>query len=215
MKARDKRIKKTNWTPEMKEYLRQHYPTEDSETLAKSLGVTKQAVTTMAHHLGVSKKETRAKMNWTPGKIAYLEENYATGKLEDMAKHLGCTQAQLKWRAQRIGLRRKKCFPTNGVTQERKMYFGNKNRIGMNQSSVTDGTRTLVCSCALSGYTIEQTAMLTERSKEQVEEVLEQCKRTGYYDMVKDRQEENLHCNEERETGRLCSVFEKAGERYA
>ena len=211
METRERRIKRTNWTPEMKEYLREHYPTENSETLAKSLGVTRQAVTAMAHHSGAVKRAQSGQMVWTPEKIAYLEEHYPRNSVATIAKYLGCTQAQVKWRVQRMGLRKEKTFPTNGVPKVRKVRFGNRNRIGMNQSPITDGTRTLVCSCALSGYTIEQTAMLTERSKEQVEEVLEQCKRTGYYAMVKDRQEDNLRYNEERETGRLCSVGQEVG----
>ena len=176
----------------MKAYLRERYPTEDSAKIGEVLGVTRTAVMAMAHQLRVVKSEQREKMVWTPEKIAYLEESYATESMADMARHLNCTEAQIKWRAQRMGLRREKKKAARMFSEEREVWFGRPDRIGKNRNPVTDATLTLVCSCALSGYTQEQTAMLTERSKEQVAEVLEECKRTGYYAMVKERQDEML-----------------------
>lgn len=186
MRAREKRIGRTVWTPEMKEDVRKNYAWEKTERIAERLGVSRQAVVAAAYHLGVLKQNK--KFIWTTEKVAYLTEHYPKGNIAEIAAHLGCSPSQLKTRAQKMGLRREKRFRSNAVSEEQKpksVYFGNRKRIGKNTYPITHATRTLICSCALSGYTSEQTAMLTERSIEQVEEILQECKENGWFAMVK------------------------------
>lgn len=122
-------------------------------------------------------------MNWTEEKKERLSARYPTADLEKLAAELGCTIKQLVWKAGKMGIKRPK--PPKAAKPNEKVLFGDRKRIGRNANPVTFATRTLVCSCALSGYTAEQTAMLTERSLKQVEEVLQESKENGWFAMVK------------------------------
>lgn len=132
-------------------------------------------------------QRTRKRMTWTTEKLERLSMQYPTAQLKKLADELECTVHQLVWKANKIGLRRKvKVYTTKAtVPKDKSVYFGNRKRIGKNTYPVTHATRTLICSCALSGYTSEQTAMLTERSIEQVEEILQECKENGWFAMIK------------------------------
>lgn len=127
---------------------------------------------------------TRKRMTWTTEKLERLSMQYPTAQLKKLADELECTVHQLVWKANKIGLRREKRVQVQQAKQ-RELMFGNPKRIGKNTYPITPATRTLICSCALSGYTSEQTAMLTERSIEQVEEILQECKENGWFAMVK------------------------------
>lgn len=205
MKARERRNRKIKWSAEKKEYLRMNYKTEDTGMLAERLGVSRQAVVSMAHQMGIVKIAKRKQMEWTPEKEGYLKENYGTGKLVDMAKHLECTEAQIKWKAQRLGLKRTKKRFTNGIAREKEVSFGNPKRIGMNRHEVSKATWTVVCSCAIDGYTPEQTATMTERSVEQIQEILKECKENGYLERIRRNRTEGLAARYDRSVLRKCS----------
>lgn len=147
-------------------------------------------------------------MTWTTEKLERLSGQYPTAQLEKLAEELECTVQQLVWKANQIGLKREKKVQARSAKQG-ELMFGNRKRIGMNTNPVTPATRTLVCSCALSGYTAEQTAIMTERSVEQVEEVLQACKENGWFTMVQKRQKEMFRYREVRKTGRECSGFDE------
>lgn len=153
-------------------------------------------------------RQGRKRMHWTTEKVERLSGRYSTADLENLADELGCTVQQLVWKANNIGLKRKKKVQ-GWQTKQGELIFGNRKRIGKNTFPVTSATRTLICSCALSGYTAEQTATMTERSIEQVEKVLQECKENGWFAMVQRRQKEIFRQREVRNTGRECSGFDE------
>lgn len=212
MNAREKRARKIKWTSEMKEYVQKHYPTEDTRAMAEKLGVTSPAVISMARCIGITKDKRRKPkhMEWTQEKEQYLKEHYATDATIKIAKKLGCTEAKIKWEAQKMGLEKIKIRAT-GAMQEKEVVFGNPMRIGKNQSEVSRATWTLVCSCTIDGYTPEQIATMTERSVKQVEEVLKLCKENGYLEQIKVTRVESLAMHCDCSVGRNCSGFRNAG----
>lgn len=73
------------WTEEKVYLLRRHYPTRDLEWLARRLGVTKTAVRSKAHELGLRKKVGK-RTPWTERQLAFLREHYADMATEEVAK---------------------------------------------------------------------------------------------------------------------------------
>ena len=214
MKVRDRRKKKIKWTPEMMAYVREHYPTENTREIARCLGVSQEAVWDKANQMGVTKEQTKKKMVWTPEKVEYLVKHYPTGKIVEIAKHLNCHTKSVQWKAARLGLVR---IPKNPYRVAKKAkpdkpkYYGCESRIGMNQAEVTDATRTVICSCALDGMTVKQTATMTERAIEQVRAVLKECQESGYLDWIKSRRESGMNIRHDRSACRMCSGFANAG----
>lgn len=214
MNARERRDKRTKWTPERDAYLREHYPAERTIEIARYLKVSEGSVRNRAHVLGIEKDRSREKMVWTPEKVAYLEEHYPTGKLVEIAKHLECRAPSVKWKARKLGLVRVPKNPKRLVKKEKEdkpKYYGCESRIGMNQAEVTDATRTVICSCALDGMTVKQMATMTERSIEQVWAVLKECQENGYLDWIKSRRESGMNIRHDRSACRRCSGFANAG----
>ena len=214
MNARERRDKRAKWTPERDTYLREHYPVESAVKIARYLNVSESSVRSRAFSLGIKKGKSINKICWTPEMVAYLEEHYPTGKFVEIARHLGCRVPSVKWKAKQLGLVRTPKNPNKAAKKakpDKAKCYGNESRIGMNQAEVTDATRTVICSCALDGMTVKQTATMTERAIEQVRAVLKECQESGYLDWIKSRRESSLGVRHDRSACRMCSGFANAG----
>lgn len=85
------------WTPEMLNRLREQYPTDNLDVLAKELGVTKNAVKTKAVIIGV-KRETRFWV-WTEERKAILIELYPEHTNREIAEILDVSESSVNAQA--------------------------------------------------------------------------------------------------------------------
>lgn len=94
------------WAEADDEYLRLNYGTRTAAELAHDLGCTITAVKYRIRKLGLTKGGLPpGKMRWTAEADEYLRQNFGTCKLSALAAHLGCTQAAVRGRVARLGLR--------------------------------------------------------------------------------------------------------------
>lgn len=85
------------WTPEMLNRLREQYPTADLDTLAKELGVTKNAVKTKAVVIGV-KRASRFWV-WSEERTKRLIELYPEHTNREIAEVLGVSESSVSIQA--------------------------------------------------------------------------------------------------------------------
>ena len=151
----------------------------------------------------------RAWNRWTEERLAYLRENCEKLSVKEMAEHFGIAPPSIRWAMNKYGINKKKKKQKEAVysptpPKERKLYYGNPANIGNNQNPVTVATMTLICSCLLDNMTVKQIAMLTERSMEQVREVITEVTESGYMKWIQERREDSLLMRENLTAGRSC-----------
>ena len=211
METREKR-KCVKWTPDMLAYLREHYADMSVGEIAKHLNISVKSVRNKATYLGLIRREAARRLHWTEKQVEYLSKHYPTGNRDEIAKYLGCSPQAVRRKANSLGLRKvSKDAKKNASRKGNQITLGNPARIGKNQSEVTIATWTLVCSCTIDDYTPYQIATMTERSVEQVEEVLKLCRENGYLNQIKETRVESLTMHHDRYAGRNCSGFRNAG----
>lgn len=72
--------------------------------LATRLGVPRRVLQEWARQLGVGRRRGPYRQ-WTEEEIHYLEDNLHRTALAVMARHLGRSTADIRWRAKRLGVR--------------------------------------------------------------------------------------------------------------
>ena len=100
------------WSEEDISKLKELFPNNSNEYVAKELHITKSAVTNKAHKLGLYKSEKyeriKEKTVWTDEKVKGLIELYPTMRNEDIAKELKIDAGSeaVKHHAIRLGLKK-------------------------------------------------------------------------------------------------------------
>lgn len=98
------------WTPEMRELLKREYRKTPTKRLAKRLSgmanrrITPKGLREQARKLGVSAAQVRA--TWSRDDEDYLRQNYMRKRSAYIARKLGKTLGQLKYKAAKMGLTR-------------------------------------------------------------------------------------------------------------
>jgi hypothetical protein len=92
------------WTANAEAYLREHYPNESTEEIAKALGRTYISVRSRAKKLGLRKRGRFEKQFWSTAEEKYLRRHYADGHTAELAKALGRPIAKVYAKAKKLGL---------------------------------------------------------------------------------------------------------------
>lgn len=109
------------FTEEMDKVVEARYPTENTEKLAKELGVTVKQLNGRAGALGVYKK-TRARTAcfWTEERDALLREKYPRMVSADIAKEWGISKSAVTTRASLLGIKKDVVW----LKKQRRMNYG-------------------------------------------------------------------------------------------
>ena len=123
-------------------------------------------------------------VKWTPAMLGRLEKLYAAGKsYTELAREFACDNHHVHYQVQKRGwpekyrrsvqYRRKKPVRPKAAPSAR-----------YNPNPVTDTTRLLVCTSHYEGEDMRIIADILNRPPEQIEQILSECRKTGYYDLI-------------------------------
>lgn len=107
--------KKTRWSAEDINYLREHYADDDLDSISKHLSRTKSSIRTKAHELDIKKSvwsnvgKERNKEDeyfWTDEEIEFLREHYATMSTDKIAERLNRCKNGIYGKARELGLKK-------------------------------------------------------------------------------------------------------------
>lgn len=124
-----KQIKEKDLTIEQTEYIKKHYPNEQTWKIANDLGLTTWVVSKWASHNNLKKDKdffvVRQEGRLTPEQAEFICKNYQTMKNKDIMKELDISYMDLKSFSSRRGLTKesKLIYSSCPVTKEQQEYI--------------------------------------------------------------------------------------------
>lgn len=95
---------KFKWTEELVLILQKRYRIDGPTKLAKWMGTTRMSVSLKAKRLGLVPPTNRRPSNWTPARIAELQQRYEKESAENMAREWNVAKQTIHVKARSLGL---------------------------------------------------------------------------------------------------------------